>query len=479
QSLDPNLELNVPGETHLASALIDLLHQALSSQYPEHPDFHPDLKVNKGNTQKVLTVVTETLRTKERRFPVEKTDRVLVRQFANPLKLGDMSETHFVIGERWKDHFHRAAAKGEGLDKIRVADLRRWIDEPEPMGLPELLQDLIILTFARQTNRSFALHGGPFQPDLGKLPDDCALKQQALPEETEWEKALEVAQAALGVPGLPSFLSGQSVALFSELVKAHLPAFQEAAPKLKTALEQRAADFGCDGQSFERLTTAQDAVRLLAAMKDRSDAALVEAMAGVDLQAPLQAIATSLKKSAELAGKVKGADLTAVNSVAGLEGEAGQKGRQLRDELFEAFRRNEYAVPFGPKFDTINHAAVQLLSSLVTTGPKPAVKPPNPQPPVIVPPPITEDVDLIARWNQSQVEGDDLPEWVPAKARKALLAVVQVMDVHAGGNVTEVVVTLNLQALVTKAGGAEVDSGDRKFRIPKYGIVRALKTDAG
>ena len=77
------------------------------------------------------------------------------------------------------------------------------------------------------------------------------------------------------------------------------------------------------------------------------------------------------------------------------------------------------------------------------------------------------------------MEGDDLPEWIPTEARKALLAVIQVKDVQPGGNVSKVVVTLNLQAFVMKAGGAEVDSGNWKFRIPKHGIERALKTDAG
>jgi hypothetical protein len=219
QSLTSDLELNVPGETHLSRAVLDLLHQALASQYPEHPKFDEELKVNRTNVQKILDVISQTLRAKERRLHVEKTDRTILRQIANPLKLGEMSETHFVIGERWKDQFHRAAAKGEGVDKIRVQDLRRWIDEPEAMGLPALLQDLVILAFAQQTNRSFTLHGGPFEPELSNLPDECALKQQALPGEPEWERAVEFAQATLGVTGLPSFLSGQNVVRFSELVK--------------------------------------------------------------------------------------------------------------------------------------------------------------------------------------------------------------------------------------------------------------------
>ncbi|MBV9997779.1 MAG: hypothetical protein JO015_01570, partial [Verrucomicrobia bacterium] len=482
QSLSPGLELNVPGETHLSRALVDLLHQALASQYPGHPEFDKELKITKGAVQKVLEVVTGTLRTKERRLRVEKADRALVRQIANPLKLGEMGEDHFVMGERWKDHFQRAAAKGEGLDRIRVQDLRRWMDESEPMGLPPLLQDLVILSFAQQTNRSFTLHGGPFTPEPGgKWPDECALTQQALPAEPDWERAVEIVHTALGVAGLPSFMSGQNVARFSETVKAEVERLklQETAPKLKAALEQRAADFGCTGQAFERLVTAQEGVKLALSIRDRSDAALIEAIARLDLQAALAAIGTSLKKAGNVADKVKGADLTAVNSVSRLEGKAGEEGRRLRDDLFEAFRHNEYAVPFGSAFDTINREAIRLLSSLVQKEPKRNEDGPGPGVTEPVPQVTEKRAGLISRWGRSQVEGDDVPGWVPIGVREKLLAVVQVRDVHAGGKLGPVVVTQNLAALLAGAGDAEIDSGTGQFRIPGYGIDCRLSTDPG
>ena len=53
-----------------------------------------------------------------------------------------------------------------------MAKLRQWIDVPAPMGLPIELQNLIILSFAAQTNRRFLRHGGPFEPEVDRLPDD-------------------------------------------------------------------------------------------------------------------------------------------------------------------------------------------------------------------------------------------------------------------------------------------------------------------
>jgi hypothetical protein len=371
-----------------------------------------------------------------------------------------MGETHFVMGERWKDHFYRAAAKGEGLDKIKVVDLRGWIDEPEAMGLPSLLQDLVILSFAQQTNRSLTLHAGPFEPELGKLPSEAAFKQQPLPDGAAWDRALEVAQAALGISGLPSFLSGQSVVRFSELVKAETLKLHEPAARLKSALEQRAADFSLGGKSFERLTAAQEAVKLLAVVKNRGDAALVEAIAELELQTPVEAIGTSLKKAAELTAKIKDCDLTALKSVAQLPEKSGEEGQKLRAEVFEAFRRHEYAVPFGPTFDKANHAAVQLLSRLVAPIVKSQEGP---------------EATLNSSREQSRVIGDMIPDWIPDAAANALLVVINLPDRCRMGERMQIVVTPNLHALISSDAEAEVDLGKSRLYLPRYGIEHPLR----
>ncbi len=109
---------------------------------------------------------------------VEKSARSLVKQIAEPLNLGEQGETHFVLGQRWKDHFTRKAAEsGAGMT---VQSLRKWIDEPRPMGLPKECGNLIILVFAAQTNRSFFRHGAPFDATLTNLPDEVELRQQQL-----------------------------------------------------------------------------------------------------------------------------------------------------------------------------------------------------------------------------------------------------------------------------------------------------------
>jgi hypothetical protein len=47
------------------------------------------------------------------------------------------------LGHRWKNHFMRKAA--ETGAPIEVRQLRQWIDEPKPMGLPTEARNLVIM----------------------------------------------------------------------------------------------------------------------------------------------------------------------------------------------------------------------------------------------------------------------------------------------------------------------------------------------
>jgi hypothetical protein len=75
--------------------------------------------------------------------------RQLIRSIANPVKLGEMGETHFVLGQHWKAHFVQNNARDGG--QMTVTKMRQWIDLPQAMGLPVEVQNLIIMTFAEQT----------------------------------------------------------------------------------------------------------------------------------------------------------------------------------------------------------------------------------------------------------------------------------------------------------------------------------------
>ena len=90
-----------------------------------------------------------------------------------------LDATHFVLGQHWKNHFTKKVAETGGA--IEVRQLRKWIDEPKPMGLPKEAENLVILIFAEQTNRSFFLHGSPFEATLATSPTCASCASEAAP----------------------------------------------------------------------------------------------------------------------------------------------------------------------------------------------------------------------------------------------------------------------------------------------------------
>ena len=146
-----------------------MIDQALAYEFPAAPHFEDEIKRN--NLNKVNDLISAATQTADGRLPVDKQFRPLLRHIANPLLLGEMGldATHFVLGQHWKNHFGRKAAEIGGT--ITVGQLRRWLDDPKPMGLPKEVQNLVILTFAQQTSRAFYLHGAPYsEPTLDQYP---------------------------------------------------------------------------------------------------------------------------------------------------------------------------------------------------------------------------------------------------------------------------------------------------------------------
>ncbi|MEZ6051279.1 MAG: hypothetical protein R3C02_07830 [Planctomycetaceae bacterium] len=199
-SLCPGFVPQPPVAANLAGAMQHLLSQALEHEFPAAPHFEAEVKSNM--LKKVYEEVFPATQIADGRLAIEKTKRPLVRQIAGPLLLGEMGvdATHFVLGQHWKTHFGRKAAEtGSGM---AVGQLRKWMDDPKPMGLPKDAQNLVILIYAAQTSQTLSLHGAPYDATLSNVPDACELRKDKLPESADWELALERAGSIFGVAGL-------------------------------------------------------------------------------------------------------------------------------------------------------------------------------------------------------------------------------------------------------------------------------------
>jgi hypothetical protein len=200
-SLEPSFEPRPPVGNNLKEAFTKLLDQMLSRQFKAHPDFG-DEEVKVGQLRKVFEEVRKAAHAQDGRIIVEdRTVRPLLRKIAQPLRLGDMHEAPFILGRHWNVHFEKKAAETGG--PITVASLRRWMDEPEPMGLPTAVQNLVALTFAEQTDRNFFRGRTAVEGTVESLADDLEVREQALPPSELWEEALRRARAIFRIETSP------------------------------------------------------------------------------------------------------------------------------------------------------------------------------------------------------------------------------------------------------------------------------------
>ena len=216
-SLQDGFEPRPPVAANLAGAMNHLVCQALEHEFPAAPEFEAEVK--SSHLKKVYEVVSQAALASDDRAPVDKALRPLVRGIANPLKLGEMGldATHFVIGQHWKNHFTRKIAEA-GLTAttgVEIRQLRKWINEPKPMGLPREAEMLVILVYALQTSQSCFIHNAPFtEPSLSNLPDGCIVKPIVLPPQEQWDAATARAGAILGLAISP-LLNASNVAALS------------------------------------------------------------------------------------------------------------------------------------------------------------------------------------------------------------------------------------------------------------------------
>jgi hypothetical protein len=195
-SLDSTFTPRMPVGAKLAEALQALLDQLYTHLYPAHPHFEQEIKTLA--LRKVLDAVRAALASPERRLHVpDRGTRQLLLAIANPLQLATMGQTHLAPEHHWPTHFERLAHQSDG--PLTVAKLRVWTDEPKPMGLTREVQNLVILCFAEQTDRSFYRQGVLVRPSLERLDDDLELREQVLPAQGQWERARHLGEALFGL----------------------------------------------------------------------------------------------------------------------------------------------------------------------------------------------------------------------------------------------------------------------------------------
>lgn len=509
QSLDPALTVRPPAASNFAEALRLLLDQALRNQFPAHPTFVEETSLTKGVLQKVFEVVQSAIRSAEPSVLVgDMATRKHMLRVAVPLRLGEMGENRFQASTHWKQHFERFLNQQGNASSVSVKTLRKWIEEPKAMGLPPLLEDLILMTFAEQTNRSFVLHGTLVNPQLGGLNEETILQETPLPEEVAWAAARTRAKSIFGLDGSP-LRNATNVAQLAAQIRTRITEQQGAVRGLARLIEESCRQLGLPTEGNERLMTASASDALLRHLDEgREDRELIMRLGDIQLTVTEAALGAGIMQAKPVGEALRQGEWEIFLAIRGLTDDRRPAVERVWQELAETLRSSEHAVSLAVRLGELRKIAVRLLAQPVrTVSPQPGglgtgVGSPPPDAPQTPPrkPAATPswvgsdlaeveayyagDLDKLERnrrlvgelktlYGRSQVEGDDLPVWVGAEVAKSLLEVHQIQRLADGGadeRSNMIVLTPTLHALVHWDPGAVIDLRRGSLELPLFGL---------
>ncbi len=353
QSLDPRFEPRPPARANLREALANLFEQMCASQFPAHPDF--GAPIGAAALRRVHEQVSRAVQEPEGRVAIDKPLRPAMMQIAAPLRLGEMGETHFVVGRHWFSHFER-------LEKpLTVGRLREAVDEPQRMGLPNAAANLVILVYADQANLAFRRHGASWPAKLDDLPDDVELREEALPSADEWTAAVERAKRLFGLTGSP-LRNASNVSDLAEQLGETATKQSAACDALIERLAAVGADVSIDAKTANRLRTARASGALVQSLAGLHGRVRVEKLAALEPVTSLEAMRTSIAKAGELADVLERTHWQIFAPLAELKDDRADDAQRVRRELAAALAADEYAVALAPRLSDLVGRAAKLLA---------------------------------------------------------------------------------------------------------------------
>ncbi|WP_020506075.1 DUF6079 family protein [Lamprocystis purpurea] len=373
-SLQPGFTPRPPSGTTMAKAFEQLLGQALTAQYPDHPEF--DGEVRPADLGRVFTELCRAIHAPHGRIDVEGPLRPLMRQIAQPLKLGEMHERHFIFKEDWPQQLSRALAQsgsGAGGD-LTVRALREAMDQPRPRGLPMVVQNLLVRVFAEQGQYAFTFHGGPYDDvTLKDIRDELVLIKQDLAEPEQWKRALDHAGAVFGLTTSPLRTASNQNALQKD-VRDTVATYLEPCRTLLADLTDQLRALGLSA-SGHRLANASLAAQLLEALQTQEGPALVDALAGIKPVTSLQALARSIVAATRVSHAIADNNWALLETVWG-----GGEGVRIKRAVADALAADELVTSLADALKQAQADATRLIQRPPVVDPP--IKPP-PDPPLI------------------------------------------------------------------------------------------------
>ena len=401
----------MPVGATLKAAFDKLLDQLFTYQFPAHPLFDGEVKVSV--LKKVLPEIQKALAEPDGRvFIADKAVRQLVRSVANPLKMGEMGETHFVISHHWRSHFTQRHSQQGGAMTVRR--LRGWTDEPQRMGLTREVQNFVILVFAEQTNRTFVKGTATARPTLDSLDDDLELREQTLPPEAEWREAVRRAGALFGLTPAEVRNAG-NVAKLTEALTEKVGERRPHVEALVRELERKLQAYGVETATANRLITVRAALAMLTGVAAAPSTGMIAAFAAATIQTSDTAMGQAIAKAKDLEEALRDSAWSVFDILRTLNDHRKDAAGAILARVVEILSSDEHAIALKPARDEQHGKALRLLSDT----PKPA---PVPTPTPTPTPPADPTEVVIASKEQRNLSASD--------ARRVLSSLDKEMSEH-------------------------------------------------
>lgn len=406
QSLDPGFKPRPPAGGGLRQAFEAVLMQLLEHRYPAHPDFSGSTALTLSNLRKARELMAEAAQDSDRRVAVEINARAFMRSIAVNLGLGQIGDTHFVLDGPLLDSLQGKVGQAPSAPTVR--QLREWLDEPRPRGLPREVADLVILTFADATSRFFRLRGANVAPDIGQLHDEATLHSADLPGEDEWRSALENAGHVFGITGR-LFRSASNLQSLAKQIQDAAALQRVHAAELVTALRDALQHLRQGAVPSTRLATAVAVDGLLRGVAVGSPKDVVEQVARLQAPTNSSAMGVSFRKSEEVKRALNDVRWSFFDALATLD---TSQSRAVLEGLEDALTKDEIAVGLAERIRSLESAAAQLLVQAPATRPAP-VAPPS----AVDPPPHVRSLRVVEQGSDEALDADGLQERVGEIAR--------------------------------------------------------------
>jgi hypothetical protein len=373
QSLFAGLRLQPPPGGSFKDSVENLLDQALASQYPAHPKFEGEVK--RSGLRRAWEVLQNAVESSDGRAGMERSQRDEIRRIVQPLELATCGEAHVSMNDRWRNHFMQKMAAA-CVSSPSVRQLRTWIDEPRPMGLAEEVADLIIMTWAAQTGRTAYLHGTVVRMEIGGLQRECELREQSLPPEDTWTRAVYHANTLFGEVGSGAGRNAGNVATLAQALGTRTSEKAQSVRDYQQLLRNR-LDAWQLGHAGARLRTAEACLDLVVALSQGGANDRIAVLANARIDTSTAAMGTIMARAQSLAQTLNSPKWDVISLIR-TRTKTDPKASAIIETMAAALGDDEHVTSLDQQLAAQHRLALQLLDVPVQVPEPPITKPPAP-----------------------------------------------------------------------------------------------------